>query len=658
MDEAVARRTRDTLGQVIRKPPLTDALLSKPPFRYLHDLIGEVIRVTGFLKGLYTDFELKSDNVKDKDSKMSFLQKAIDVVVMVTGEPLAVKPARVVAGHEPEKTNEFLQAIGKCCLNKLSSDAAVKRVLAGERADAKGKPPSSKPREKEGKESRPEEPKGHRDKEGGRGSDVKESRDGKPKEGREREKEQKGSKERHRERHGDASGAGEERERERSQTRTAKQGREGEKSRGKGDGEEDAEREKGRERGRRHDGGRERDRGKGRDKEKGRDREGDKDRERGRDRARARAKEKEEEEEEEERSREHGREKAESKHGSPARISRQPSTRGSRQRSGPGGEGGQGGDIGIPVKCAGVGGVGMERSGAAGIPEDAGAENQEKSDPGAAERQTEDPWDFSKCFPLFSRSLGAVPKFWLEFLDSSCLAWRIPRPGSARPAPPRVKRQDSAELLLPERSGSAKTVPNVILDQQVPEEEEEEEQFVVEAPEPRPRVRTIRWDRKSKYCFFHGGLVQRILETKKDYEASQKTSQATDGEKAVGSGASRTRERDLVAKEIEKSQVSIQTLSQNALALGRIVDYIQEDMDAMRNELETWRQEKRQHEEALRREQSVTDGALEPLRAELAELEQLTRDQQDKIRALKANILKNDDKIQRMVLGVNLAARK
>jgi len=38
---------------------------------------------------------------------------------MVTGEPLAVKPARVVAGHEPEKTNEFLQAIGKCCLNKV-----------------------------------------------------------------------------------------------------------------------------------------------------------------------------------------------------------------------------------------------------------------------------------------------------------------------------------------------------------------------------------------------------------------------------------------------------------------------------------------------------------------------------------------------------------
>lgn len=58
---------------------------------------------------------------QDKDAKIGFLQKAIDVVIMVTGEPLAVKPARIVAGHEPERTNELLQAIAKCCLNKVGS---------------------------------------------------------------------------------------------------------------------------------------------------------------------------------------------------------------------------------------------------------------------------------------------------------------------------------------------------------------------------------------------------------------------------------------------------------------------------------------------------------------------------------------------------------
>lgn len=58
---------------------------------------------------------------QDKDAKISFLQKAIDVVMMVSGEPLAAKPARIVAGHEPERTNELLQLIGKCCLNKVGA---------------------------------------------------------------------------------------------------------------------------------------------------------------------------------------------------------------------------------------------------------------------------------------------------------------------------------------------------------------------------------------------------------------------------------------------------------------------------------------------------------------------------------------------------------
>lgn len=55
------------------------------------------------------------------------------------------------------------------CSLQLSSDAAVKRVLAGERADAKEKPPTSKSREKESRESKSEERKSHKDKEVGFG---------------------------------------------------------------------------------------------------------------------------------------------------------------------------------------------------------------------------------------------------------------------------------------------------------------------------------------------------------------------------------------------------------------------------------------------------------------------------------------------------------
>jgi hypothetical protein len=65
---------------------------------------------------------------QDKDAKISFLQKAIDVVMMVSGEPLAAKPARIVAGHEPERTNELLQLIGKCCLSKVGGSRPLEAL--------------------------------------------------------------------------------------------------------------------------------------------------------------------------------------------------------------------------------------------------------------------------------------------------------------------------------------------------------------------------------------------------------------------------------------------------------------------------------------------------------------------------------------------------
>ncbi|KAH0956756.1 hypothetical protein HN011_008890 [Eciton burchellii] len=121
----VIKKTQDLLGKYFKKPPLTEKLLRKPPFRFLHDIITALIKETGFLKGLFTEEELNSDNIKDKEAKLAFLTKLIDVVKLISGANLMVKASKIISGQEPMKTNELLQAIGKAIDKKVSSTEVI-----------------------------------------------------------------------------------------------------------------------------------------------------------------------------------------------------------------------------------------------------------------------------------------------------------------------------------------------------------------------------------------------------------------------------------------------------------------------------------------------------------------------------------------------------
>ncbi|KAF5898072.1 TRAF3-interacting protein 1 isoform X2, partial [Clarias magur] len=586
MNGTVAKKTQETLGKVIKKPPLTEKLLSKPPFRYLHDIVSEVIRTTGFMKGLYGEAEMKSDNVKDKDSKIAFLQKAIDVVMLVSGEPVAAKPARIVAGHEPEKTNELLQTIAKCCLNKLSSDEAVRHVLAGDKVDIKGKASTSRSHGKENREEKikessvnteqkdPDQPK---DQESRRRSEKERHRDGeRPEKARERDRTKDRDRDKDKSHDRDKEKV---RDKEKDRDRDNEKGRDRERDLGKEktrDRERDRERTRDKER--EKNGERESHKDRERVRDKDRDRERDKRRDRGKEQDRGRERELQKETEEkkkekgekkpraaeevikqkphpEEPNRNHKTEPAELD--SPARIPRPSSAKGQRRRP----------KSGAP-----------DESDSDGVDKPVHLENGDASD------------------VLAQRTSHSSNR-------------RIARPSSARPAPPRVRRQESyADAGPVERLGSTKPPPAVIVDGKTLSDDEDDEdgQFVVEEAGPLPPDMPelemgpsvdLQDDEK------HGGLVKKILETKKDYESSPSTLKSKDQERTPALEAARKKERELVVREIERLRTSVQSVCRSALPLGKIMDYIQEDMDSMQNELQNWRRENKEHAEALLQEQ-------------------------------------------------------
>lgn len=42
INDSIIKATQDSLGKLIKKPVLTDKLLRKPPFKFLHDIISAV----------------------------------------------------------------------------------------------------------------------------------------------------------------------------------------------------------------------------------------------------------------------------------------------------------------------------------------------------------------------------------------------------------------------------------------------------------------------------------------------------------------------------------------------------------------------------------------------------------------------------------------
>lgn len=129
--EALIPKTQELLQPLIAKPKLADKLLMKPPFRFLHDIFTALTQTSGFAKGLYNDFELDSANMKEKNQKITYLDKMVVCVGLCLGKDVDVRSAKIVAGLEPENTNIFLQCLAQAASNSsLDWTGAVQKTLA------------------------------------------------------------------------------------------------------------------------------------------------------------------------------------------------------------------------------------------------------------------------------------------------------------------------------------------------------------------------------------------------------------------------------------------------------------------------------------------------------------------------------------------------
>ena len=123
--------TAQAFEQLFDRPKMTDRLLQKPPFRYLHDIFLATMGATGFGNGIFTEEEMDSKANHEKDAKLSILTKMITLTEMMVGEKIDVKPSKIVAGLEPERTNYFLQQLFRAATSGVDSTPYIRQIMGG-----------------------------------------------------------------------------------------------------------------------------------------------------------------------------------------------------------------------------------------------------------------------------------------------------------------------------------------------------------------------------------------------------------------------------------------------------------------------------------------------------------------------------------------------
>lgn len=250
------------------------------------------------------------------------------------------------------------------------------------------------------------------------------------------------------------------------------------------------------------------------------------------------------------------------------------------------------------------------------------------------------------------------------------------RPKTARPAPPRIKIEaeeaPSADTLASLAGQSdphfTHTPVSVITDTDTERDDEEETALHILTDDGTRSGRTSALGGDVESDQFgpsdadgqtytnslgegreKGSLVQKLVETKRDFEEGMGQDENSDG-KSDGNRPGYDDSLDSV--NIDKIRQSIESLAKLSVPVGRLFDYLHEDIDSMLNELRLWNEEVIKTESLKEEQEAKERDEEERLREELEQLESQINEEMEKISLTKGNIQRNDEKLNKMMMTV------
>ncbi|KAM0736071.1 TRAF3-interacting protein 1 [Formica fusca] len=582
------KKTQDQLGKYFKKPPLTEKLLRKPPFRFLHDIITAIIKETGFLKGLFTDEELNSDNIKDKEAKLAFLTKLIDVVKLISGANLTVRASKIISGQEPTKTNELLQAIGKSLDKKVSSAEAIehykKSLQKKTKTESKSKSTikeetSKKPAPRQASQTRKSsekdkvstERKKRSSSTGKVVSGEAKSINEKPNEKGRKENNKKGNL-----KNVEAIDIPPAEPIEDKVSISAQKRRPSSSAKVKQNSIISAESMK---------------------------------------------------------------EEQVQHQSSSSKIKRSAQVNGSQEKI-----------ANLPSETS----LNNEEQNKL----ETSNYNKETKKNGISEetKERQQRAEKSEQMPMSELAGSQNQTTEMTVLQQSNTrpktSLRPPsaRPISARPAAPRMRTK--TDFIVNEEIQTPMGNISVIVENADLKDDDDAEDMVVVETKGSSGDNLENGDYKidNQLMQEHGHLVAQILETQRELVNTDNVDVLPKKVDIAWESGSK-RDRETAAKEIDKLRGTIQTLTRATNPLGKLLDYVQEDVEMMQKELLDWRSQYRQLSEQLEKEEKETEEMIEPMKGTLKEIDDNMKIQLDKIRQVKAQIMKNDQKIHRLLNG-------